>query len=134
MNQFLESLEIGLTGEAFILDMNGYFLASSVSSRVIAKKPDFTLVFSHSTAMLDAVVNATMEVLIRFNLTTPINRNNFSDYRRLTNVTGMTVSANGNKYRGSVTTVSPVSWVIVIRKSPIISTFFLRLTFIFSLK
>ncbi len=114
LNEFLSSLEIGLTGEAFVLDNKGYFLGTSHAERIISNGPDFTLTYTHSTAMKDPVVNATLEVLLSFGLAVPINRDNYSDYARLRTGTGLVVASIVRKYEGSVIRLDALSWVIVI--------------------
>ncbi len=114
LNDFLSSLEIGLTGEAFVLDNSGYFLGTSQARRVSANGPDFTLTYTHSTAVSDPVINATLEVLLFYNLTVPIRRDNYSDYERLKNGTGWTIIAQGRSFQGSIISLAPLSWFIVI--------------------
>ncbi len=114
LNEFLSSLDIGLNGEAFVIDNSGYFLGSSNAERVAANGPDFTVTYTHSTAVKDPIVNATLEVMLSFGLSVAINRDNYSDYSRLATGTGFSVASQNGKFEGSVIRLDALSWMIVI--------------------
>jgi hypothetical protein len=60
VNEFLSSLTIGKTGEAFVLDKNGYFIGSSKVDRIGS---NFTVVYTHSTMIVDQLVRKFWGVL-----------------------------------------------------------------------
>jgi adenylate cyclase len=112
LNEFLAGLQIGVTGEAFVLDNAGFFIASSQAARIGA---GFTISYTHSTLINDGLVNSTMQALLWFNQTVPINRNNYSDYARLGHARGFpVVGPDGRRYRVTATPNPVMLWEIVV--------------------
>jgi hypothetical protein len=108
---FLSTWQIGKTGEAFVLDRTGVFLGTSAPQRL---GPATTESIVHVTRVRDALVNATMEILLSFNLTEPIQRDNFSDYGRLGNVSTAILSAGGRHYRVAAARYTLLNWYVVV--------------------
>ena len=111
LSDFLSGLDIGLTGEAFVLDLQGNFLGSSQLSRIGTEV--VTQQLTHSTLVQDAIVNASMTGLVN-HAVPPVNPNNRSDYQRLPETDGFQISVGGKVYSVSVSRYVRLDWYIVV--------------------
>jgi hypothetical protein len=73
---------------------------------------------THTTEINDVLVNVTMERLLALS---GVNRDNFSDYIRLVNVTNTIISANGKNFRVAASRFVTLQWFF----KKLLSLFFL---------
>lgn len=106
LSKFLNSLEIGQNGEAFILERNGFLVASS-SDEMLAVKQGETTERLLATQSSDPLIQNTAKYLL----------NQFGDFKDLQPITQLSANINGEREFVRVTRFKDefgLDWLIVV--------------------
>jgi hypothetical protein len=113
LTTFLSNLRIGKTGEAFVVDRSGVFVATSQPTR-LSSSVSLATSLVHVSMISDELINKTMTVLLAQNTQRPIDVSNHSDYFRLQNVSTVFIQVAGKQFRVSASRFITLDWYVVV--------------------